>query len=133
MIAIISGVVAAFITILLLVTLPKYFSVKLLSATILVAIAFIYVGFSLKDNTAWSIVLEVAAALVFYFMALIGYTRNIFLLAYGIMLHGAWDFLHHDGLVIGTDIPAYWPLFCAIIDIIVGLYLLLVFRKQNKS
>ena len=133
MIEIISGVVVAVLIIIVSRMLSSYFTVKLFAATNLVAIAFIYVGFVLKQNPVSSIILEIAVALFFYFLALIGYVKNNLLIAYGIMLHGVWDIFHHKSLFIQTGIPDYWPSFCLIIDIIDGLYFLFIFKKQNGS
>ncbi|MEP6712305.1 MAG: DUF6010 family protein [Ferruginibacter sp.] len=132
MIESISGIVTAIMIIILSRVLSNYFPAKLFAATIVVAIAFIYVGFSLKGNSISSIVLEAGVALIFYFGALLGYTKNNLLLAYGIILHGMWDIFHHKGFLIGTDIPDYWPSFCLIVDIIDGLYFVIVFKKQKK-
>lgn len=111
----------------------RWFSTRLFAATVLVAIAFIYVGFSLKQNPPELIVLEIAMALGFYFMALIGYVRRPSLIAIGIILHGVWDFFHHSGLLIPTDIPVYWPVFCAIIDVIDGVYFWVLLSKQKQD
>ena len=132
MIETVSGIHVAVATAILSRLLSKYFTEKLIAATILVAIAFIYVGFSLKDNPVNLIVLEIAIALFLYFLAIIGYTRNSLLIAYGIMLHGLWDIFHHGAFIIRTDIPGYWPSFCFIIDIIDGLYFLIVFKKEKQ-
>lgn len=132
MIETISGIVTAVVIIIITRILSKYFTNKLFAATILVAIAFIYVGFSLKDNPVSLIILEVAVALILYFTAIIGYTRNNFLIAYGIIFHGIWDILHHKGFFIGTDIPGYWPSFCLIIDLIDGVYFLIIFKRQKS-
>jgi hypothetical protein len=131
MIEIISGIVAGVAIIIVAWLLSKYFTMRLIAATILVAIAFIYVGFSLKENPVSAIIPELAVALILYFLAIIGYTRNNSLIAYGIILHGVWDILHHKGLLVKTDIPTYWPVFCMIIDIIDGLYFLFIFKKSN--
>ena len=131
MIETISGIVAAAVIIILSQMLSKYFTTKLIASTILVAIAFIYVGFSLKSNPVSLIVLEVLVALIFYFLAIIGYTRNNFLIGYGIILHGVWDIFHHKGFPVSTNIPDYWPSFCFIIDIIDGLYFLIIFKRQK--
>jgi len=133
MIESISGIVTAILIIIISKQLSKYFTIKLFAATILVSIAFIYVGFSLKENTNSSIILEVAIALFFYFLALIGYTHNTLLLAFGIMLHGVWDAFHYDDLFVKTDIPGYWPSFCFIVDIIDGLFFLFVFMRIEKA
>lgn len=127
----ISGIVAAIVIIILSRVLVKYFTTRLFAATVLVAIAFIYVGFSLKNNPAELIMLESGVALVFYFMALTGYTRNNKLIAIGIILHGVWDILHHNKFLIGTDVPVYWPSFCLTIDLVDGLYFLFVFKKEK--
>ena len=133
MIETVSGIFTAIVIIILSQLLSKYFTTKLIAATILVAIAFIYVGFSLKDNPVSLIILEIVAALIFYFLAIIGYTRKSLLLAYGIILHGLWDIFHHKGLIIDTDIPGYWPSFCFIIDIIDGAYFWMIFRHKKKN
>jgi hypothetical protein len=133
MIETISGIVAAVVIIIISQVLSKYFTAKLIATTILVAIAFIYVGFSLKNNPVGSIILESGTAIMFYFLAIIGYKRNNLLLAYGIIIHGIWDIVHHNSLLVGTNIPAYWPTFCFIVDIIDGVYFLIVFKRQKTT
>lgn len=127
----IAGIVAAVLIIFISRALSKYFSVKLFAATLLVAIAFIYVGFSLKGNSAGFVVLESVVALIFYFMALIGYRSNNLLIAMGIILHGVWDISHHNGFLIRTDVPLYWPAFCMVIDVIDGIYFFIVFNRKS--
>jgi vacuolar-type H+-ATPase subunit I/STV1 len=131
MIETISGIIIGLVVIVLSRILSKFFTNRLIAATILVAIAFIYVGFSLKENPLGFILLEVMVSLAFYFIAIIGYTRNNSLIAYGILMHGCWDILHHNGTVVGTNIPVYYPPFCLIVDIIDGLYFLYIFKKQS--
>src|SRR5689334_2683713 len=133
MIEIISGVVVAVLIIILSQVLSTYFTTKLMAANILVAIAFIYVGYALKGNPASLIIVEVGVALMLYFLANFGYTRNSLLIAYGIMLHGVWDILHHQGFLVQTDIPGYWPSFCFIVDIIDGLYFLFIFKRLKTQ
>jgi hypothetical protein len=127
-----SGIVAALLIIVLTRALSKHFTTRLIAATSLVAIAFIYVGFSLKDNPVSMIILDSGMALIFYFMAIIGYMRSDFLIASGIILHGVWDIFHHNGFFIGTDLPDYWPSFCLTVDIIDGLYFLVIFKIEKN-
>ena len=133
MIETISGIVIVVAIIILTRMVSRYFTAKLMAATILVAIAFIYVDFSLKDNPVSLIILEVSVSLIFYFMALIGYIRNGYAIAYGIILHGLWDISHHNGFLVGTHIPGYWPPFCSIVDVIDGFYFLILFRNEKNS
>ena len=130
---IISGIVAAIVIIILSQLLSKQFTMKLIATTILVAIAFIYVGFSLKNNPVSLIILESAFAMFLYFLAIIGYKWNNSLIAFGIILHGLWDISHHKGFLIDTDVASYWPSFCFVIDVIDGVYFLLVFKKTDKK
>ena len=133
MIQILSAIATALIIITFTILVSKHFSAKLVAATILCSIAFIYVGFSLKGNTVSSIVLEVLVALTFYFIAIIGYSRHNALIAYGIVLHGIWDMLHHNASLVKTNIPDYWPLYCLITDIICGVYFFIVLRTKTTK
>ena len=133
MIQLLSAITTALIVIIFTVLLSKHFSAKLVAATILCSIAFIYVGFSLKGNTIGLIVMEVLIAVVFYLIAVIGYSKNNYLIAYGIVLHGIWDTLHHNASLVKTDIPGYWPLYCLITDIICGVYFFIVFRTKTTK
>jgi len=126
------GLMAALPIFFLVPLFQKYFSIKLLAATILVAIAFIYVGFALKENSVSDIIIEVIAALGFYFIAVIGYTRKPQLIAFGILLHGLWDLTHH--LISGLNAnPDYWPIFCLTIDVIWSIYFYFIFKNQKGN
>jgi len=134
MIQLLSAIATAFFIILFTTVLAKHFSTRLVAATILCSIAFIYVGFSLMGNSVKSIVLEVSVALVFYLIAVTGFSKNYSLIAYGIVLHGIWDMLHHNSfLLVRTQIPDYWPLFCFITDIICGVYFFIALRPKTKK
>ncbi len=125
------GIIAALVIIAISKALKKYFTTSLMASTILIAIAFIYVGFSLKDNTVYTIALESSVALILYFVAIIGYTKKPILAAAGIIFHGVWDILHHNNLLVTTNMPVYWPSFCFIIDIIDGVYFCVIIKKEK--
>jgi len=131
MIQLVSAIATTLFVILFTRLLSKRLSVPLAAATILCSIAFIYVGFSLKGNPVSSIVLEVLVAIVFYLIAVIGYSKSNSLIAYGIVLHGIWDTLHHKAALVKTDIPDYWPIYCSTTDFLLGLYFFLVFRIKK--
>ena len=126
MIQLLSAIATALFVILFTILLSKYFSARLAAATILCSIAFIYVGFSLTGNPVSSIVLEVL-------VAVIGYSKNNSLIAYGIVLHGIWDVLHHQASFVKTDIPNYYPVYCLIVDVLLGVYFFSVFRLKNNG
>lgn len=108
----------------------KIVPAKLFAATALIGMSFIYVGFALDENVAADIVFEVIVALLFYFLAIFGYAREPRLIAFGILLHGFWDSVHHFTSAAG-DSPQYWPVYCGTIDLIWGLYFFSVFRSHK--
>ena len=130
---IISGAASALVLILVSKLKQRYFSEKIFATAILIAIAFIYVGFSLVDDRVEFIVLECGLALLLSFTAIVGYNRNSLWIAGGIIFHGIWDILHHNGYFIKTGVPAYWPSYCCVIDIIAGTYFLIAFKKAKEN
>ncbi|WP_018611719.1 DUF6010 family protein [Segetibacter koreensis] len=133
MIQLLSAIAITLFVIVFTRLLSKQVTARLVAATSLCSIAFIYVGFSLKGNPVSSILLEILVAIVFYLIAVIGYSKNNLLIAYGISLHGIWDILHHKAAFVTTDVPAYYPLFCFIVDVLLGVYFFLVFRRPKKT
>jgi hypothetical protein len=133
MVELISAIATTLLIIIITNLLSGLLSTRLIAATILCSIAFIYVGFSLKSNPVGLVILEVGVAIGFYLIAVIGYSKNPPLIAYGIVLHGIWDFLHHGASIVKTTVPEYWPLYCIIVDFLLGFYFLLSFREKNPG
>ena len=131
MIESIAAIITALFVIIVNTILLKKISDKLIAATVLCSIAFIYVGFALTENVTRNIILEIVVALIFYFIAITGYSKNSYLIALGIILHGFWDISHHSISIVSTDIPDYYPLFCLIVDILLGIYFFLLFKMKG--
>ena len=129
MIEFIAALVVTIGLIILTLFLHKYFTTSLIASAILIAIAFIYVGFALKDNTIPYIILEISMAIILFFLAIVGASKRNGLAGYGILFHGMWDIFHHNGWFVDTNIPIYWPVFCFTIDLIYGLFLIHIFKK----
>jgi len=123
------GIVSAIPVMIIVPLMRKYFSAKLIGATCLITMSFIYVGFALKENETADIILEIVVALLFYFIALYGFVKERRLIALGILLHGLWDSVHHFTTA-ATDAPYFWPVYCLTIDLIWSVYFYIVFRKQ---
>jgi len=132
MIETISGMITGLIGIALVTLFPKQVPARFLAAAMLCAIASIYVGFALQEDTVYAIVTEVTAAIFFYVIAVAGYREYTSLLGSGIILHGAWDIFHHHGAIIETNIPAYWPVYCLVADLVLGIFFL-VYLKKTES
>lgn len=132
MTATISGILSALVGILLSAALSKHYQIKLLAGMALAAMAFIYVGFSLQDGSARSIIIESAAAIGFYFLVIVGFSGRQEMIAYGIILHGIWDLFHHEAVLVETMIPTYWPAYCSVIDFIWGVCLIIYLKGSKK-
>lgn len=89
--------------------------------TILVVIAAYYVLFAAMSGE--SIVEEILVAAAFSVAAIVGALKWPVLVGVGIFLHGVFDFLH-PSLISNSGVPAWWPAFCAAIDIPLGAWVI---------
>jgi hypothetical protein len=68
--------------------------------------------------------MEIAVATGFSFLAIVGFKKNLWLVAAALAGHGVFDFVHH--LVIeNPGVPHWWPGFCLAFDGIAGAWLAL--------
>lgn len=89
----------------------------------LVAIPFIYIGFSVKPH---SLMLTAPAALFFVLFAYLGYKKNYLFTVAGLALHGLWDvFFPH----VSTVAPEGYDVFCITVDFLLALYFYLKFKR----
>jgi hypothetical protein len=94
------------------------------NAVLLAWIASVYVGFAIADGRRASIAVQAVSALVFLELAYLGYRLDSrLLLGIGFIAHGAWDWLHHDNRGF-TPVRTWYPPFCAVADIVIGVPLL---------
>ena len=104
-------------------------------ATILLGvIAGIYVGFALQKGSINQAIVEIAAAIIFALMALLGATVSIWFvpLVYG--LHGFWDLAHHgrkNGDEVFVRVPRWYPPFCAVVDWVVAVGLVVIWWRNG--
>jgi hypothetical protein len=93
-------------------------------STVLAVIALVYVLFAAMDGSPTVLWVEsgIAAAFIGGAVAAQRVRRYAFwILAGGLVLHGGYD-LVHDRLVQNSAVPDWWPLFCGVIDIALGLW-----------
>ncbi|HMJ47086.1 MAG TPA: DUF6010 family protein, partial [Ferruginibacter sp.] len=82
-----------------------------------------YVGFTWTDTQA--LIVNSVQAVFFLLLAYLGMKRNLYYMAAGYFLHGAWDLVYH--LFQSPDlIPPGYDLFCWSIDFTMGGYVLLL-------
>jgi len=86
---------------------------------LLAMIAGVYIGFAVNDGRRPILVLEIAAALGFCALVLLGMWKWPWLIVLGYFLHAVWDLLHHPRKL-GASVRPWYPPACAIYDVLVG-------------
>jgi hypothetical protein len=90
-------------------------------AVILVLIAGVYIGFAIEDGRRNKLVIEVAVALGFVALVLLGMWKWPWLIPAGYFLHGVWDLLHHP-IKVGARVRKWYPPACIAYDWLVGAF-----------
>jgi hypothetical protein len=89
--------------------------------TVLIIVAHYYVLFAVIGASGRTLSMEVAVASAFLLIAIVGFKRNVWLVAAGIAGHGVFDFFHH-WLIENPGVPRWWPGFCLAFDVGFGAY-----------
>jgi hypothetical protein len=97
-------------------------------STVLIVIALGYVLFAVMDGALDVLLIESAIAAGFVALAIAGarWTWRRWaggLIAAGLVLHGGFD-LVHNVLIQNPVVPPWWPVFCAVVDVVVGAWLM---------
>jgi hypothetical protein len=126
MIALIIGVLVAII-IILRFKQTRFESSKFAYSLLLITFPFYYLIFAIYGNDYAAVSLEFFGGLPFFIIAFVAlkvnavYRFNLLAIAY--ILHGVYD-LTHNLFFMNTGTPDWWPEFCAVVDLLLGLYLL---------
>ncbi|MEO8562310.1 MAG: DJ-1/PfpI family protein [bacterium] len=91
-----------------------------------------YVLFAVIDGASRAILVETALSLGFMALALVGFRRDLRVLAAVLAGHGVLD-LVHPHLVANTGVPVWWPSFCLTFDVTAALLVLLLVHRAKNS
>ncbi len=93
------------------------------AAVLLGALGGVYLGGALRSGSKGEVALTAVAAVCCACLGVYGLFGPAWIIPSGFLLHGAWDWTHHamDRRTVGR----WWPPFCALYDVIVGVYLLI--------
>jgi hypothetical protein len=89
-------------------------------ATVLIVVGSYYVLFAAMAASGRTLVAEIAVAGIFLLFAVLGFKGNLWLLAVGLVGHGAFDFVHHF-FIDNPGVPRWWPGFCLAFDVLFGV------------
>ncbi len=87
--------------------------------TVLIVVASYYVLFAVMGAGNRTLGLEIAVLCGFSLVAVLGFRRNLRLVAAALAGHGMFDFVHHV-FIDNPGVPAWWPGFCLAFDVIAG-------------
>lgn len=101
-------------------------------ATILAVVALYYALFAVMGGSVNALLLEAIAIIAFFVLTALGFKRSQWFVVAGLLGHGVYDCFH--GLLISNPgMPAWWPYFCASIDITMGAFLALVILRTDAQ
>ena len=98
--------------------------------TVLIVVASYYVLFALMGASGRALAIEIVVASGFLLVAIIGYKRNLWLVAIALVGHGGFDIVHHL-LIENPGVPHWWPGFCLVFDVILGGLLAVRLKKHR--
>jgi hypothetical protein len=99
--------------------------------TVMIVIASYYVLFAVMGGSVHALLVETLVMALFSFAAVVGFKRNLWLVAGALAGHGVFD-LVHGYLVTNPGVPAWWPLFCLAYDVVAAGFLAwLILSRQN--
>ena len=127
--AIIIGIITGIVAVIS-INLLKRFNRPLLYALVLSGIAYLYVGYNWSDTVL--LVVCAIQSVVFVLVACAGVQKSLLILAAGYFLHGVWDLLF-DLLPATGLMPPHYDLFCLSVDFTMGIYLVILHYKTEKT
>ena len=98
-------------------------------STVLVIIASYYVLFAVLGGSGHALVWELVIAVAFSTVAIIGALFFPKLVGTGIIAHGLFDLVHNI-IIENSGVPTWWPTFCGSIDVLLGLWVVILTRSR---
>ena len=91
--------------------------------TVLVVIASYYILFAVIGGSGQALAWELAAAIAFSTVAIMGALHLPVLVGVGIVAHGFFDLVHHM-MMENAGVPDWWPGFCGLLDVGLDLWVI---------
>lgn len=128
----IEALVGAAVGVLTIVSARLIRGERWLYAVGLLVLPGLYAFFALKAGESAVSVRELIYGIPFVIagltFAFVGVRRSAIVVGGFWLMHGMYDLLH-DGLITNPGVPAWYSIFCCVVDVVVGLYLLWLARR----
>ena len=90
--------------------------------TVLIIIGSYYVLFAAMGASRRTLLAEIVVAGIFLLLAVFGFKRSLWVVVFGSIGHGLFDFVHHF-VIDNPGVPRWWPGFCLAFDVVFGVLL----------
>lgn len=100
--------------------------------TVLIIIASYYVLFAILGGSSHALLWESVVAVAFSAIAVFGSLRFPLLAGAAIAAHGLFDLVHHV-IIQNPGVPSWWPIFCASVDVPLGLWVMSLYRLRSNE
>ena len=100
--------------------------------TVLIVVASYYALFAVMGASRTILEIEIVTGLGFSVLAVLGFKRNMWLVAGAIAGHGVFDLVHHL-FIENPGVPFWWPGFCAVVDLVLGAWLAASLLKHSAG
>jgi hypothetical protein len=95
-----------------------------------------YFYFAIYGADYAALKIEILVGLLFFSLAFIGFKLKssgaLFVLSAGYIGHAVYDFSHNK-FFLNSGAPLWWPEFCAAVDLLIGIYLLMMAISINTK
>ncbi len=98
---------------------------------VLIVIAIFYVLFAAMSGGLDTIFSESVIVVIFFIIAIIGFKKTTFVVAFGLIGHGVFD-LFHNQLITNASMPVWWPTFCVMVDVVLGIWVLYLSKMRSN-
>jgi hypothetical protein len=96
----------------------------------MIVIAFYYVLFAAMGASNETIAIEIAIAIGFSLLAVLGFKKSSWFSVIALVGHGLFDFLH-PFFINNPGVPRWWPSFCMTFDVVFGVWLGVMLIRGN--
>jgi hypothetical protein len=97
--------------------------------TVVIVNAAYYILFAVMGGSTPALTMESLAAGAFVVPAVVGFKKNLWLVATALGGHGVYDFFHHI-FIQNPGVPAWWPGFCLSFDVFAAIFLAMLLLRR---
>jgi len=97
-----------------------------------IVIASYYVLFGVMRGSQRALVGEAVVMCVFAAIAVLGFTKSLWLVVAGLAAHGVFDALH-GSFHLTSSMPPWWPAFCLTVDVTAAVFLALLLQRRRLA